>query len=536
MSLPAIIPAPQDITATEGALSLSSDSTISGEPAYADALRRILTPATGLPLRQAGGVDSADGTIVVSEDTSLEPEHYTLEVAGDQLTITAADLAAANWAAQTLRQLLDTEAYLPAGGGRTDWQVPGVKVVDGPRYSWRSLHFDPARYFKPVPEVLRFIDQMAMHKYNVLHFHLTEDQGWRFESKKYPKLNEISSWRRETKNHLWEEGDGTPEGGYYTQDQLRGIVAYAAARGINVMPEIEFPGHVSAALAAYPEYAVPGFPTPEPAPRWGIMDDVLNMTDESMQFVYDIWTEVLDIFPFTHVHIGGDEAPRTQWLESEHSKKLAAERGLPGPDHLQAWFTAQLRDFLEARGRTVVAWDEVIDEGPAPGVVIHAWRARTDAAKRALEAGQQIIQAPTTYTYFDYYPSRSDDERYFIGGDLPLEKAYSFDPGADAANEEQAALILGTSAQLWAEYSPTFRITEYLAWPRACAHAEVAWSAPEKKDWADFEARLTRHIARLEANGINVRPLAGPHPWQQGGTGLWRRPDSHRKETEAALD
>ena len=368
---------------------------------------------------------------------------------------------------------------------------------------------------------------LAMHKYNTFHLHLTEDQGWRFESKKYPRLTEIASWRAETQNPEWESGDGTPHGGFYTQDQLRTLVAYAAQRGITVVPEIEFPGHVLAVLEAMPELGNHPDADYRAATTWGVFPEVLNMTDEALRFAFDIWEEVLDIFPSRYIHVGGDECPRVEWEQSDAARQLAAERGLPGPDHLQRWFTEQLRDWLAERGRQLVGWDEINDEGILDGAVTMAWRDEKYGIAAA-KGGLPVVMSPVSKTYFDYYPSELPEEYYSIGGLISTERAYSLEPteGIPAELHDQ---ILGTQCQVWTEYMPTMQRVQYMLFPRACAHSEVAWSAPEGRDWAEFSGRLAGHLQRLDALGINYRPESGPLPWQQGGTGRHRRPDSHRK-------
>ncbi|MBO0811490.1 MAG: family 20 glycosylhydrolase, partial [Microlunatus sp.] len=336
-------------------------------------------------------------------------------------------------------------------------------------------------------------------------------------------------WRGETKNPYWEAGDGTPHGGYYTQDQLRAIVAYAAQRGINVVPEIEFPGHVRAMLAAFPELGNHPDRNPGAATTWGVFPEVLNMTDASLQFAFDIWEEVLEIFPSRYIHVGGDECPRDEWRESEAARQLAAERGLPDVDHLQRWFTEQLRDWLAERGRQLVGWDEINDEGILDGAVTMAWRDEKYGVIAA-EAGGQVIMSPVSKTYFDYYPGAGDDEPYSIGNLITTERAYSLEPTAGIPAELHDR-ILGTQCQVWTEYMPSARRVQYMLFPRACAHSEVAWSDPEGRSWQEFSARLPGHLARLDALGVNYRPEAGPRPWQRGGTGAWARPEQHRDST-----
>lgn len=513
----ALLPRPRQYRAYDGEFVLPPDLRIAGPTEWAAIVRRVIGPGTGLDLLPA-----TDGRLRLVHDAELAAEAYTLTVTDKGITLTAADDRGVNWAAQTLRQLLPPVCFGPAPAlPEEPLVVPAVEIVDRPRFGWRGVLLDTARHFMPYSDLIAFVDRMAMHKYNVLHLHLTEDQGWRFESVRHPRLTEVGSWRAETRNPGQEHGDGTPHGGFYTQDQLRALVAYAEQRGITVVPEIEFPGHVRALLAAYPELGNDPTATHEVATGWGVFPEVLGLRDETLRFVFDIWEEVLDIFPSRFVHIGGDECPREEWLVSEEAKRLAAERGLAGPEQLQRWFTETLRDWFAERGRQVVGWDEINDEGVLDGAVTMVWRDPAYAAVAA-EAGGEVVMAPTGSTYFDYYPSDRPDEPRSIGGNVTTQKAYAFDPVA-GLSAEAAGRVLGTQCQLWTEYMPSAQPVEYMMYPRACAHSEVAWSDPEGRSWEEFSDRLSVHLSRLEACGVNFRPEEGPLPWQRGGTGAWRR-------------
>jgi len=516
-----LLPRPKSVSPGDGTFTLTAELAISGPAEWAAIVRRLLTPGTGLDL-----LPSDDGAVKLVRDDSLAAEAYTLSVTADGITITAADDRGVNWATQTLRQLLPAPTFGPAPTG-AQLSVPVVEIADEPRFAWRGVMLDTGRHFMPYSDVIAFIDLLAMHKYNTFHLHLTEDQGWRFESKKYPQLTQHASWRSETKNPHWEAGDGTPHGGYYTQDQLRAIVAYAGQRGINVVPEIEFPGHVRAMLAAFPELGNHPEDAPGAATTWGVFPEVLNMSDASLEFAFDIWEEVLEIFPSKYIHVGGDECPRVEWQQSDDAKQLAYDRGLPSVDHLQRWFTEKLRDWLAERGRQLVGWDEINDEGILSGAVTMAWRDEKYGVIAA-EAGGQVVMSPVSKTYFDYYPSTDDTEPYSIGGGITTERAYSLEP-TEGIPAELHDRILGTQCQIWTEYMPSARRVQYMLYPRACAHSEVAWSDPEGRSWNEFSGRLEGHLARLDALGVNYRPEAGPLPWQQGGTGAWERPQQHRR-------
>ncbi|HSN43899.1 MAG TPA: beta-N-acetylhexosaminidase [Propionibacteriaceae bacterium] len=512
---PALLPQPTAVTWTNATLTLDAHATISASDPDAAIARRLLIPATGLALASA-----ERGTIAIIRDERMPAEGYQLEVTPERVIITAADSRGVNWAVQTLRQLIGPDAFLPGPVGDA-WEVPTVSIIDSPRFGWRAGHLDVGRHFMPVRDVLAHIDLLAMHKFNVFHFHLTEDQGWRFESKKYPRLTEVAAWRPETVN-AYLGSDGTPHGGFYTQDQLRHVVAYAAERGITVVPEVEFPGHLTAVIAAYPELGVPGVPTPSVATGFGILTDVLNMSDAAMEFVFDVYAEVLDVFPSRWIHIGGDEVPRDQWRDSPEMSARAAELGLDSVEQLQDWFTARLHAWLTERGRVAIGWDEVADNGPVPGMILHAWRGSEKGVAAA--HGMDVIMAPVGWTYFDYYQSTRTDEPYCIGSLTTTEKAYSFEP-LDGFTPESAPRVLGVSFQLWSEYLPTRSAVEYMAWPRACATSEVAWSDPKGRSFEEFSTRLDAHLGRLAALGVNYRPETGPLPWQTGGTGLRRRPE-----------
>jgi hexosaminidase len=518
-----LLPRPKSVTEGDGSFTLTAGLGISGPADWAAVVRRLLSGGTGLDL-----LPDPNGQLKLIKDDSLPTEAYQLSVSTDGITVTASDERGVNWAVQTLRQLLPPSAFGPAPIS-SDIAVPAVEITDEPRFAWRGVMLDTGRHFMPYRDVISFIDLLAMHKYNTFHLHLTEDQGWRFESKKYPKLTEISSWRRESQNRYWDAGDGTPHGGFYSQDQLRAIVAYAGQRGITVVPEIEFPGHVRAVLAAFPELGNHPDAVHETATTWGIFPEVLNMTDAALEFAFDIWAEVLEIFPSKYIHVGGDECPRDEWQESAAAKQLAAERGLPDVDHLQRWFTEQLRDWLAARGRQLVGWDEINDEGILTGAVTMAWRDEKYGVLAA-RGGLEVVMSPVSKTYFDYYPGAGDEEPYSIGSLITTERAYSLEPteGIPAELHDQ---ILGTQCQIWTEYMPDMSRVQYMLFPRACAHSEVAWSDPDGRSWDEFSGRLAGHLARLDALGVNYRPEAGPRPWQQGGTGAWQRPEAHRNTT-----
>ena len=515
-----LVPRPRSLQVRPGRTTLPEDLALDAPPEWAAIVRRLLGPGTGLDLPAA-----PDGRLRVTRDETLAPEAYRLEVTEDRVEIAAADPAGVNWAVQTLRQLLPPDVLRPAPSG-VRLELPLVSVADQPRFGWRGVMLDVGRHFQPLGDLFRLVDLLALHKYNVLHLHLTEDQGWRFESLRHPRLQEVASWRRETRKHHDDDGDGTPHGGFYRQDQLRALVAYAGQRGITVVPELEFPGHVRAVLAAYPELGLHPDAGVEAATGFGVFTEVLNLSDAAMNFVFDVYAELLDVFPSRYIHVGGDECPPDEWLQSPAAQALAEQRGLADAGQLQRWFTEQLRDWLAARGRQLVGWDEICDQGPLVGAVAMAWRG-AHLGSAAAAAGLDVVMSPMQHTYFDFYPGPGEEEQYAIGWLTTTETAYGFDPLAGIATEHHSR-VLGTQCQVWTEYMPTMRRVEYMLFPRACAHSEVAWSEQAGRSWEEFEPRLAAHLERLDALGVNFRPLAGPHPWQQGGTGSLRRPEAHR--------
>jgi len=343
---------------------------------------------------------------------------------------------------------------------------------------------------------------------NVLHLHLTDDQGWRLEIKKYPKLTEVGAWRKETRagNERDAAGfDGTPHGGFYTQAQAREIVAYASERHVAVLPEIEMPGHTQAAIAAYPELGNTTEPL-EVFTRFGINPHVVNVEEGTVTFFQDVLREVMDIFPNPFIHIGGDECPKEEWRLGARAQASIRELDLKDEDALQSWFIRRMDDFLTAHGRTLVGWDEILEGGLAPGAVVMSWRGEKGGIAAA-KAAHQVVMAPNTYTYFDYYQvEERANEPLAIGGYLPLDKVYSYEPIPSQLTADEAKYVLGIQGQLWTEYMKTPDSVEYMAFPRACALAEVAWSRREGKDFTGFLQRLSAHLHRLTALGVRYRP------------------------------
>lgn len=514
-----IIPQPQQIDRRSGAFTIERTTTLTADrdsAAAADALRRALGPATGFELPDGAG--GGAGISVRVDAARLGPEAYELDISPDRIELVGGDAAGAFYGVQSLLQLLPPEV---AGGRRTDerCEIACARIQDRPRHGWRGTMLDVSRHFMPKDFVLRLIDLLALHKLNVLHLHLTDDQGWRFPVPDYPKLTEVGGQRAETiVGHPRHDGgdhryDGTPHGGTYSTEDLREIVAYAAARFVTVVPEIDMPGHMQAAVTAYPQLGN----TDEPAEvrrGWGISSQILNVDDATLDFCRTLLAEAATVFPAPFVHCGGDEVPKQEWKASAAAQARMRELGLDDEQALQAWFTGEMAAFLASEDRRFVGWDEVL-EGTSPedlpaDVVVMSWRSEQGGIEAA-RAGRDVVMAPCQYVYFDYYQSEdTDNEPLAIGGYVPLEKVYGYEPiPAEIAGDESATgHVLGAQAQLWTEYVPTTEHAEYMLFPRLTAFAEAVWrERPDPAGYAGFLDRLRPHLARLDALGVHYRPL-----------------------------
>ncbi|MGW6096409.1 beta-N-acetylhexosaminidase [Streptomyces sp. NPDC055157] len=488
-------------------------------------LRSTIGAAFGLSLPP--GVEGKDNTVLLRIDPALEPEGYRLSTGtGRSVVITGGSPAGVFWGAQTLRQLLGPEAFrrapVPTGVPAC---IPFTDIEDRPRFSWRGLMLDVSRHFLPKDDVLRYLDLLAAHKLNVFHFHLTDDQGWRVEIKRYPKLTEVGSWRSRTKHghrasELWDE---TPYGGHYTQDDIREIVAYAAERHIHVVPEIDIPGHSQAAISAYPELGntdVIDTTTLSVWDTWGVSPNVLAPTDNTLRFFEGVFEELLDLFPAAtspFIHVGGDECLKDQWKESPTAQARIRELGLADEDELQSWFIRHFDRWLTVRGRRLIGWDEILEGGLPDGAAVSSWRGYAGGIAAA-EAGHDVVMCPEQQVYLDHRQAGGPDEPMPIGYVRTLEDVFRFDPVPPGLTEEAAGHILGTQANVWTEVMQNRSRVDYQVFPRLAAFAEVAWSAlpaPADRDFADFERRMTAHYARLDALGVEYRPPGGPLPWQR---------------------
>jgi hexosaminidase len=509
----ALIPAPEKLTPRSGSFTLGETTSIlAGDDlrAQADLLRDQLRTASGLPLPSASSAKGSHIALALDPSlASLGDEGYRLTVNGDEAAIHASKPAGVLRGSQTLRQLLPPEIYRRAPVTGASWAIPAVEIEDRPSFGWRGSHLDVGRHFMPKEFVLKHIDLLALHKFNVFHWHLTEDQGWRIEIKKYPKLTEVGAWRRDsmtaprTHDPAKRKFAGKPHGGFYTQDDVREVVGYAADRGITVLPEIELPGHAMAAIAAYPELGNTGKPI-EVLTYWGITDHVLGVTDNVLRFFEDVFDEVLELFPSKFIHVGGDECPKTEWRQTPAAQERMKKEGLKNEDELQSWFIRHFDTWLAKRGRRLVGWDEILEGGLAPGATVMSWRGE-EGGIAAAKAGHDVVMAPQKPTYLDHSQTELPVEPPGIGGHNSLEDVYAYRPVPKELSVEEGKHVLGAQGQIWTEYMPDPKRVEYMAWPRLIALAEVLWSPPETRDLAGFKSRLETHLKRLAILDVNYR-------------------------------
>ena len=519
-----LLPLPKSFTAREGAFALPETAAIAWQGpdaarGVAELLAEYLRDATGLALPVREG--SAEITLVQTSDPAPDadgflPEDYTIDVSSSGIRLEASSAAGLARAIQTLRQLLTVGGCPECAAERVQpaqlVHIPACRIEDAPAFRWRGLHLDVSRHFFPVEDVERFIELLAQHRMNVFHWHLTDDQGWRIEIKCYPRLTEVGSVRAKTVvGHAgrWPHRfDGIPHGGFYTQDDIRRVVAFAARRHVLVVPEIDMPGHMEAAIAAYPEIGSGYTRVAKVRETWGISQNVVSLDNACIEFCKGVWEEVFGMFPGVFCHLGGDEAPTKAWEESEDAQRLMAERGLTSPRQMQSWFTARMDEFFRAHGKRLIGWDEILEGGGIdPSAAVMHWRshhANVDLAAIAA-SGHAIVRAPTSHTYFDYYQAEpQSEEPLAIGGLLTLEKVYSFDP-LDGIPAGSHGAILGAQGQLWTEYIATRDYLDYMTYPRACALAEVLWTPAEQRSFGDFRDRLAAHLPRLKAQGVAFR-------------------------------
>lgn len=504
-----IIPQPQQTTILEGFFILNKNTHIAlpnEEEDWKNAAHALIEPSeksTGHLLK----IKPESASIIFKIDKTIaEQEGYRLSVNTEQITIAAPTAQGAFYGVQTLLQLMPTDVFNTKKTIDLNFKIPAVDIKDAPRFAYRGMHLDVARHFFNVDEVKRYIDLMAMHKYNRFHWHLTEDQGWRIEIKQYPKLTEVGAFRKETLiGHYSDQPhqfDGKRYGGFYTQEEVKEVIAHAKKRFVTIIPEIELPGHAQAAIAAYPELGCTG-DSLEVMTLWGISKNVYCPTEATFTFLENVLEEVMDLFPGEYIHIGGDECPKKQWKASAFCQKLIRQEGLKDELELQSFFIKKIEKFINAKSKRMIGWDEILEGGLAPNATVMSWRGMKGGI-RAANAGHDVIMTPTSHCYFDYYQSRHADEPVAIGGYLPLEKVYSFEPIPRDIADDKKQHIIGAQANLWTEYIPTVEHLDYMAYPRATAMAEVLWSKEKQRDFKDFSERLKWHFNRLNALGVQA--------------------------------
>lgn len=525
-----VIPKPVNVRPGQGSFTFSADTGIrhhrelaAEAKLFAADLERLTGSSPKVVSKEMRIMLPSEILLDLDPSSDLPVSGYRLVVTPKTIRIVGKDAAGAFNGTRTLLQLL------PAEPGTASARIDAVEITDHPRFAWRGMMMDVGRHYQKPEDIKRFIDWMAFHKLNVFHWHLTEDQGWRIEIKKYPKLTEIGAFRDSSPPYgNRNSDDGVRYGGFYTQQQIKDIVAYATARHITVVPEIEMPGHAAAAIAAYPELGNSDIPNyaPKVMTRWGVHPYIFAPKEETFRFLEDVLTEVCELFPSKFIHIGGDEAPKTQWKQSKFAQDLMKHEHLKNEEELQSWFVRRIGKFLESKNRRLIGWDEIQEGGLPKTATMMVWR---DAkwGKHALSLGNNVVMATTSHTYFDYYqnPAASElakgKEFECIGGHLPLEKVYSYNPAFIAETPAQEKQILGTQAQLWAEYMKDFPKVEYMAFPRLAALAEVAWTRQDLKNYQDFSARLEGVMKHYDAGKLHyAKPVVPPKKETKDGSVL----------------
>ncbi len=507
---PSIIPKPLSQTTKEGTFVLHSNTSLSYDASFkevANYFSTFLKETYKLSINET----NKNGIIQFVTNTEIKhEEEYYLTITPQKIKIESKTTKGAFYGVQSLLQLLPIKTISDQIG------IPCLAIKDKPQFVYRGMHLDVGRHFFPVAFVKKYIDMMAMLKMNTFHWHLTEDQGWRIEIKKYPKLQEIAAYRKETLighyNDQPHKFDGKKYGGYYTQEEVKEIVAYASERQITVIPEIEMPGHSQAAIAAYPELGCTDEPV-EVATKWGVFEDIYCPNEATFTFLEDVIDEVIALFPSKYIHIGGDEAPKTKWKNSKFCQQFIKKNKLKDEHGLQSYFITRMEKYINSKGKQIIGWDEILEGGLAPNATVMSWR----GIEGAIEAAKQhhdVILTPGSHCYFDHYQSTNDGEPLAIGGFLPLEKVYNFNPIPEELTPEEAKYVLGTQGNVWTEYMKTTAHVEYMVFPRILALSEVAWTNPANKNFENFKSRLPFYLKRLDHFGINY----ANHLYELSGT------------------
>ena len=503
-----LIPLPQEYNVRKGLFTFDRQTKMvlnPDTPEMRDAvavMKELFSTAAGITLSGSGS-----NTISCTLNAAMTgDESYKLVVDPKRITVEAKTPRGIFYAMQTLRQLLPAEIEMNKPVDGVAWSVPCIEIKDRPRYSYRGLMLDCCRHFFSIADVKRFIDLLAYHKMNTFHWHLTEDQGWRIEIKKYPKLTEMGAFRNRTLKGAYvapelRQWDNTRYGGFYAQEEIKEVIAYAQKRFVTIIPEIEMPGHAVAALTAYPELSCTGGPF-EVEGLWGVFRDIYCTRDEVFTFLEGVLDEVCELFPSEYIHIGGDEAPKVRWERCAACQERIKKEGLKDEHELQSYFVKRIAKYLASKGKKIIGWDEIMEGGLAPGATVMSWRG-TEGGIAAAKLQHPVIMAPNTYVYLDYYQANPKTEPHGIGGYLPIWKVYSCEPTPAELTAEETQYILGIQGNIWTEYIHTFDHVLYMGYPRAAAIAEIGWSPKEKRNYDHFQSRLIPLLMHYNAMGIN---------------------------------
>ena len=504
---PQIIPEPSFIERTEGSFRIDKNIPVYVDTPDTNILRTLgflnerLQKAAGWSLKVISNDDPLHHTnekAILVLDAGLKKEAYNLYISPERVLVEYGSGAGVFYAVQTLFQLLPDAIFADSLQRGVRWLLPCCNIEDEPRFPYRGMHLDCCLHFFDIPFLKRYIDLMALHKVNRFHWHLTEDQGWRIEIKKYPLLTEKGQWRKETVVGSLYSGiyDGKPYGGFYTQEEARDLIKYAADRYVTIIPEIEIPGHSLAAISCYPELSCGLEDHYETATKWGIFKQVYCTKDETFKFLEDVFDEIIDLFPSELIHIGGDECPKASWKQCPHCQAMIKKLGLKDEYELQSWFIQRMEKYINSKGRQIIGWDEILEGGLAPNAKVMSWLGEEGGIKAA-QQHHEVVMAPYPKYYLDYWQADPDSEPLAMGGPTLLRTMYEYNPVPDVLTQEERRYIIGVEGCVWTEYMPTPARVEYMAWPRMCAIAESGWTkAP--KDWEDFTERLETHLGRLD--------------------------------------
>jgi hexosaminidase len=514
-----IIPTPVKVEPGEGSFQLIAASRIRADREFkneAQLLAARLRHATGFPLKTKSTDEKSAGDILLlkSDSASLGPEGYELSITASNVAIRAANAAGIFYGTQSLLQLLPPEIFSSNLVTGVNWQIPCVEITDQPRYAWRGFMLDVSRHFFTKKEVEQVLDLMALYKINTFHWHLVDDQGWRIEIKKYPKLTQAGAWREGIGFGLpptasWAYDRHGRYGGFYTQKEIREVVAYAAARHITIVPEIEMPGHSSAALLAYPQYLCKSAKLENLPQKGGIFKGVYCAgNDRTFDFLENVLSEVAQLFPGKYIHIGGDEVVKSNWMACADCQLRIQTEHLKDAHELQAYFTRRIEKIVNAHGKSLIGWSEIREGGLASSAALMDW---IGGGAESAASGHDVVMSPTKFCYFDHYQSTNRaTEPKAIGGFLPLKQVYQFEPMPEKLAADLQPHVLGGQANLWTEYVPNLRQVEYMMFPRLGALSEVDWSPHDARNWDDFKARTAVNEKRLELMNVNFRPLLKP--------------------------